>query len=484
MPTPASHHSADVIRSAIASRLLLLSLILLWRSLASPYDTSAGLDPRCLSDPSPSRSPRVQPLLPRIGSAIERSIVWDGVYYVRISQCGYEYEQTYAFFPLLPICISLLSRTVLSPLVSVIGYRAVLGLSGYLISNMAFVLATLYFYRLSLIILKDPEASFRASMLFCFNPASIFYSSIYSESLYALFSVGGVFHLLSGFSNVAVVWLTLSGFSRSNGMLNAGYVLFQAMHRANEALFLRKKIWLAMQVLAVAVLRAICIFVPFMAFQIFGYYNLCHGQPADEKRPWCNRNLAIMYNYVQSKYWGVGFLAYFQIKQLPNFLLASPILSLALSSIISYARSRPRQFLSLGFLNETTEVSYSSVDEIQEHTVPKNCENQDIRHRKQIGKGVDPYMVKNVPEKKHYLSPLVLPFILHLGFMAATAFFVMHVQVATRFLSASAPLYWFASYMIISTSGSSGQWGYTIWAYSAAYILLGSLLFSNFYPFT
>lgn len=31
--------------------------------------------------------------------------------------------------------------------------------------------------------------------------------------------------------------------------------------------------------------------------------------------------------------------------------------------------------------------------------------------------------------KLGYLSVSVLPFILHLGFMAATAFFVMHVQV-------------------------------------------------------
>lgn len=28
------------------------------------------------------------------------------------------------------------------------------------------------------------------------------------------------------------------------------------------------------------------------------------------------------------------------------------------------------------------------------------------------------------------------------------------------------------------------RWGYLIWGYSAAYILLGTLLFSNFYPFT
>ena len=106
--------------------------------------------------------------------------MWDSVYYVRIAQCGYEYEQTYAFFPLLPLCISLLSRTgsgsikfslvsrfgnlsccssvevvvdfdgfvsVLAPLIPVIGHRAVLGLSGYLINNVAFVFAALYLYR-------------------------------------------------------------------------------------------------------------------------------------------------------------------------------------------------------------------------------------------------------------------------------------------------------------------------------------------------
>ncbi|KAF5799435.1 putative GPI mannosyltransferase 2 [Helianthus annuus] len=64
--------------------------------------------------------------------------------------------------------------------------------------------------------------------------------------------------------------------------------------------------------------------------------------------------------------------------------------------------------------------------------------------------------------------------------MVATAFFVMHVQVATRFLSSSPPIYWFASYVLTSHKG----WGYLIWGYSAAYILIGTLLFSNFYPFT
>ncbi|KAK1548900.1 hypothetical protein Q3G72_035349 [Acer saccharum] len=120
-------------------------------------------------------------------------------------------------------------------------FRAVLELCGYAVSNVAFLFAAVYFYRLAVVMLKDPEAAFRASVLFCFNPASIFYSSIYSESLYALFSVGGLYYLISGAKNIAVLWLALSGCARSNGVLNAGYFCFQTMHQAYDALFLKER---------------------------------------------------------------------------------------------------------------------------------------------------------------------------------------------------------------------------------------------------
>lgn len=101
-------HTHLVLKYAVVSRLILISLILLWRSLLSPYDTSASINPSCLSG---SDSGSASVYFPRLASAIEDSIVWDSVYFVRIAQCGYEYEQTYAFLPLLPICISLLSGT-------------------------------------------------------------------------------------------------------------------------------------------------------------------------------------------------------------------------------------------------------------------------------------------------------------------------------------------------------------------------------------
>ncbi|GLT39460.1 hypothetical protein SLA2020_136490 [Shorea laevis] len=484
-----------VLKSAIFSRFLLLSLTILWRVLLSPYDTSAPLNPACLADPYPHPGP--SPFFPSLGSAIEKGIVWDSVYFVRSAQCGYEYEQSYAFLPLLPACIFILSRTVFAPLVPVIGLRAVLGLSGYVVSNGAFVLAAVYFYRLSVIILKDPDVALQASILFCFNPASIFYSSIYSESLYALCSVGGLYHLISGANTMAVIWLALSGCARSNGVLNAGYFCFQTMHHAYDAIFLKKRKFLALWILITGALQCICIFALFITFQAYGYYNICHGRSPDELNHWCKARIPLLYNYIQSHYWGVGFLRYFQVKQLPNFLLASPILSLAVCSIVYYVKSRPKVVLSLGFQATIDEKSSSALffppEAVQRTKGPLSDkpssirqENHNLRKRKRMGQGNDLAEHRADHElsgKSGFLSACVLPFIVHLGIMAATAFFVMHVQVATRFLSASPPLYWFASYVMVSPN-TSKKWGYMIWAYSAAYILLGGLLFSNFYPFT
>ncbi|KAI3705422.1 hypothetical protein L1987_75659 [Smallanthus sonchifolius] len=462
-----------LLRTAIASRIVLLTLTVIWRSILSPYDTSASINPSCLSSTA-----NATVLYPRISAAIENGVVWDSVYFVRIALCGYEYEQTYAFLPLLPFCISLLSRTVLQPLVPLVGHRAALALSGYILSNISFVFAALFLYRLSVIILKDPEASLRASILFCFNPASIFYSSIYSESLYALLSIGGLYFLTLGANNLAALWLAFSGCARSNGVLNAGYIGFQTMHQAYDALFLKKKPFLVFRVLISGILRCLFIFVPFVAFQAYGYYNLCDGRHPEELRPWCKAKIPLLYNFIQSHYWGVGFLKYFQLKQLPNFLLASPILSIAICSIIHYVKLHPKVFFSLGFQVDPKTTSF-----LETQTSTVNREDQALRRRKHSKQDMGPTALStdNVSiDKLERFSIIIIPFVLHLGFMVATAFFVMHVQVSTRFLSSSPPIYWFASYVPAIHKG----WGYLIWRYCAAYILIGSLLFSNFYPFT
>ncbi|CAL9148506.1 uncharacterized protein LOC103991056 [Musa acuminata AAA Group] len=492
-----------VLRIALLSRLLLLTLIVLWRLLFLPYDTSASLNPSCLSAAAGDGLPKTGAVRwPRVGAAIESSVVWDGVYFVRIAECGYEYEQTYAFLPLLPACIALLSRSVFVPLVPIIGYRAVLALSGYALSNLAFFLAAVLFYRLSVLVLKDTAAALRSSVLFCFNPASIFYSSIYSESLYALLSLGGIYFIFSGANTVAMLLLALSGSARSNGALNAGYFCFQALKLAYDAIIHKKNHILAAQAIVTGAIRSIFIFVPFIAFQAYGYLNICLGGSSDELRPWCKQRLPNLYGFLQSHYWGVGFLRYFQVKQLPNFLLASPILSLAVCSIIHYSSLLHGTFR-LPHVHEendmvtapkSVETSKSSdaICASMNNLSSRNAQGHHmIKQRKQERNKKDSEsiqelrpLVQVLQSKQRLDSILLLPFILHLAFMTFTSLFVMHVQVSTRFLSASPPLYWFASHLLISTNTTSIRWGYLICVYFASYVLLGSLLFSNFYPFT
>ncbi|KAG6632648.1 hypothetical protein CIPAW_13G173600 [Carya illinoinensis] len=222
-----------------------------------------------------------------------------------------------------------------------------------------------------------------------------------------------------------------------------GYTTWsQTLHRAYDTVFVKKHAYLAVQVLISGALRCICIFTLFIAFQAYGYYNICLGHSINEMRPWCKARLPLLYNYIQSHYWGVGFLRYFQLKQLPNFLLASPILSLALCSIVYYAKSRPEIFFSLGFLASVEEKNSSAVlfslETVQRSSIAcfpdksssKIQGHHNLRQRKHMTRG-DPVALpleNDSLAKLGYLTVSCLPFILQLAFMAATAFFVMHVQ--------------------------------------------------------
>ncbi|KAE9462323.1 hypothetical protein C3L33_05774, partial [Rhododendron williamsianum] len=328
--------------------------------------------PTCLSS---SSSTSASIVFPRIASAIEDSIVWDSVYFVRIASAVFA-----LFIPL-------------------VGYRAVLGLSGYVISNIAFVLAALCLYR-------------------CI-----------SVGVWA--------------NNVGTLLLALSGAARSNGVINAGYTCYQTMHTAYDAVFHRRS------------------FV------------------------------------------GSGFSEILPTKTVAKFLLASPILSLALGSIIHYVKLQPEIFLSLGFLGSSEDKNSASMFSpmgadrrakgsysLKERTSTIQQEDQILRRRKQTikGDGRSTLPVENdSSDSSRNLSVAVLPFILHLGFMAATAFFVMHVQIWSGgrnsfLISQSTSLLVCCPFNGISHKQE--EMGILDMAYSAAYILLGSLLFSNFYPFT
>ena len=74
------------------------------------------------------------------------------------------------------------------------------------------------------------------------------------------------------------------------------------------------------------------------------------------------------------------------------------------------------------------------------------------------------------------------PLVYHWALMTAVALLAMHVNVATRFLSACPPLYWHTAQVV--RRGGGGAAARLVWLWCFAYIALGCLMFPNFYPWT
>jgi len=125
-------------------------------------------------------------------------------------------------FPAWSFALSLTHATlilcaVLRSALPVLYPRCTLALSGLLLSNVCFVLAALALFWLSCLTVRDGDLALRAALLFCFNPASIFFSSVYTESLFAFLSWAGALSLAVDSPWRAAVAFSAAAATRSNG---------------------------------------------------------------------------------------------------------------------------------------------------------------------------------------------------------------------------------------------------------------------------
>mmetsp|Transcript_11119 Transcript_11119/g.18162 ORF Transcript_11119/g.18162 Transcript_11119/m.18162 type:complete len:435 (-) Transcript_11119:167-1471(-) len=423
---------------ALLSRLLVFVCGFVATTFVQEYDTSASL---------------VFPEARRtiFGRTLSLFAKWDSFFFVRISEHGYEYEQTFAFFPLFPGAISSLSSFLsylgrLRPCATL--------LSGVIISLVSFLISVVLLYRLTYRLTDNELLAYRSSCLFCFNPAGIFMSAIYTESPYAALSFGGVLCLIRKSPYCAAILFMCAGAVRSNGILYGSFLVWYAFA---ECVSMKKdaRIWRIGMCCVHSSVQVTMVALPTCLFQYYAYVRFCQG---GNSRPWCESYLPMIYSFVQKHYWNVGFLRFYRIEQLPNFCLALPMLAICALGLPRLQKSKAVAILPhpLSFGSFLSWCSSAS------------------------------------PQKQ--LVVLLTGHYLLLVFIASTT---MHIQVITRFVSACPALYWFAATLAYQDKPPlpSQQKGHSkrtpilsghslIWGYFLSYTVFGALLFCSFYPWT
>ncbi|NXQ57948.1 PIGV mannosyltransferase, partial [Anthoscopus minutus] len=386
------------------------------------------------SPPRPALGGPWDALLERLLGGLGR---WDAEHFLFIAEHGYLLEHSCAFLPLFPLSLRALARLLpWQP-------RSCLLLSAALLNALLSALAAAALLGLGRAVLRRPRQAFLAALLFSVSPAGVFMAAAYSESMFAFLALSAMWQLEQGHSWLSGLLFSLASGARANGLINAGFLLYARGKRFALQLqvgpaSLRKLPSLWKQVLSLASSAAlVCagIFLPFALFQYYAYVRFC-GPSMDlgptipepllqlardkgyrvagmdgEKPPWCSQRFPVVYSYIQDTYWNVGFLRYFELKQIPNFLLALPVTLLGSWAAWTYVSTNPRLCLTLGLERSKSE---------------------------ERGKATD-----------GFCGPAAFVYVVHCTALLLFGFFFMHVQVLTRFLGSSSPiLYWFPAHLL------------------------------------
>lgn len=147
---------------------------------------------------------------------------WDSSYYRGIAVNGYEYGNkpgdpgNVAFFPVYPLLMRAVLILVQRPAVA-----------GILASNGCFLLALIFLYRLGQFEFADHNTSRRALFYLAIFPTSFFFTAVYSESAFLLFSVATVYFVRRRRWLTAGLVGAVATATRAPGILLYGFALVE-----------------------------------------------------------------------------------------------------------------------------------------------------------------------------------------------------------------------------------------------------------------
>ncbi|XP_044527304.1 GPI mannosyltransferase 2 isoform X1 [Gracilinanus agilis] len=419
----------EVLRFAVFCRSLTLVLQALFNALIPDHAADAFSPPRL--EPAGLGDQLVEWLL----GGLSR---WDAEHFLFIAEHGYIYEHNFAFFPGFPLALRVGAELALWPLRGLLTLRSRLLLTAALLNGLCSVLAALALYELGCVVLGCRRLAHLSALLFCLSPANVFLASSYSESLFAFLAFSAMSQLERGRGSRSTLLFALATAVRSNGLINTGFLV----HAQCRALIsapcprqaLPRALWKPLRLAALLLLRALGVGLPFALFQYYAYGQFCQPPsarlipepliqlaedkgyriPAGGQPSWCTWRLPLIYSYVQDVYWNVGFLRYFELRQVPNFLLAGPVAVLGAWAAWTYVTANLQHCLTLGLL---------------------------------WSKGRADEKARKPPSGFH--SPRVFVYVAHCTALLLFGALCMHVQVLTRFLGSSTPVvYWFPAHLL------------------------------------
>ncbi|EFA76240.1 phosphatidylinositol glycan [Heterostelium album PN500] len=327
IPSSYIYHRNIILRVALITRVFLWIYAFAVSQLLSPFDSSAQLNAVSPNTPNQVIGQQVLQLTNHnntlIDSTIKRLFVkWDSIYYIRIAEYGYEFEQYHAFFPLYPMTLRYLAN---------VNYLDYIILSGFIISNISFILSCIQLLKLGNILFNNQKISFVATLLYCVNPANIFMCALYTESIFNLFVFSGLYYLYGGryylnpsrmlgldaiptrrnvlCSTIGALLFGCATATRSNGILLCGFIVYY--HNATMFTSLFRRIFIILNTLTqkrrsspvlthstsfgkladvsfdlsdfllrltLSVVQSMIIIIPYILFQYYGYQRYCSNE--------------------------------------------------------------------------------------------------------------------------------------------------------------------------------------------------------------
>ncbi|XP_066126080.1 GPI mannosyltransferase 2 isoform X1 [Saccopteryx bilineata] len=356
---------------------------------------------------------------------------WDAEHFLFIAEHGYLYEHNFAFFPGFPLVL-LVGTELLRPLRELLSLRSCLLISVAFLNSLFSILAAVALHDLGCLVLHCPHQAFYGALLFCLSPANVFLAAGYSEALFALLTFTAMGQLERGRSWTSGLVFALATGVRSNGLVNVGFLMHSQCRSFLSSLMVLNPLRQLLKLMGSVFLSMLALGLPFALFQYYAYAQFClpgsaHSIPKPllklavdkgyriaegNEPPWCSWELPLIYSYIQDIYWNVGFLRYYELKQVPNFLLAVPVAILVAWATWTYVTTHPWFCLTLGM---------------------QRNKNSEALEKPDFG----------------FLSPRVFVYLVHAVVLLLFGSLCMHVQVLTRFLGSSSPIvYWFPAHLL------------------------------------